>query len=575
MSIYFLAGQGWAAAAESRVLPLYTGEGFQLRHRRRLGPYELVLLDNPEHSVIITHETNQGDFIAAVGPFLFRGRSGPTALADYLESFRPSAEDFWEDTEGHFTLIVSKKGRTFVFCDGLGAHKLYGPDDLGFISNAFLASVAALPKRRLDGHGCYAYAWSGACYGGRTFIEQVGCQPANSIVELSNPPLVRQAASPILGRLAEPGGRFDDLVHDNLDILQSRIQNLAKTSGGNMRVSFSGGFDSRLLLATTLAAGVEPTMFVYGSQGDVDVRIAETVAQGEGLRLNHVDKDATPAPDPDAFPEMVASDAVVFDGWKTGGLIDNGSDQPDRRSRHIGGAVPLNGGLGEIYRNFYNLLNKTYSAEDVVTAFYMSFDPGWATAAFDATEYRATLARQMRAELATEAGELSPQQAHLLYPLFRGRYWTARDAETNQRFGWMSLPYLEHACIAAAASIPLKYRNLGRVQQAMIQASNARVAGYPNAYGFSFRGRPPLRYRVNAWRSLLRPLWLRRQSHRFKRRAAEFPPQLQPERLSRIIDMSFPYMRRYFHPERIATEGVYNRIVTLEYLAERFAVEDA
>ena len=570
MSVYLLATSRSATDCERDVVPLYTQAGFQVRARHDLGSYDLWLLDNPGVSALTTVTTSDGRFAAALGAFVYEGRTGEDALKRYLNDFPRKTDDLWASTRGHFTLILHQQGQTTVLCDGLGAHKVYHLPAYTLVSNAFLAALAGCASPSLDRHGVYAYAWNGACFGGRTFVKEVQSLPANAVLHVGDDPEPVQKPSPILAQV-EADDAPDDAVAHNLEALLNCTGDLAAAYAGDFAVSFSGGYDSRLLLAALIAHGRTPALFVYGQAEDTDVQVAESVAEAAGLSLDRIDKRAEP-PVGAAFARVVARDLVVFDGWKNEGLIDVGTDYPDRLARHKGGRIPFNGGLGEIYRNFYNLRNTDYTADRIVDCFYRQYRPAWATDAFDERAYIETLAAQMRAQLNTARERLSADQAQLLYALFRGRFWTAREAEINQRFGCMHFPFLEPACVAASARIPVAARHFGWAQREMIRRLDARLAMLPSSYGFAFSQRPTVRYRANVLASLARPARLRPALARARQRRESRPAHLDSDRLGEIIDPTFPHMTRFFRVDRIDDADTLNRVATLEYLATRFGL---
>ena len=163
-----------------------------------------------------------------------------------------------------------------------------------------------------------------------------------------------------------------------------------------------------------------------------------------------------------------------------------------------------------------------------------------------------------------------------MYPNFRGRFWTGRDAQINQRFGPMFFPYLEHAAISNTAKIPLSFKNLGYLQGRMISRINSRLASYPSDYGFALDGPRPFKYRLKTLLGTQRPAALRKLSFRMTHTAQE--PRtgaLAPEYLSRVIDLEFPIMRKLFNIEQVNSATQYGLIATIEYLGQRYGLEVA
>jgi asparagine synthase (glutamine-hydrolysing) len=574
VSTYYLAAPGTEARARDRLEPLMARHGYRVCRRIEIFGRSLVVFDNPERSVLSAASHPDGSWALALGPFGYAGQTGSAALAAYLSAFDPGG-DLWVGTRGQFTLLLRAQGRLHVICDGLGAVKVYHDPDHAFLSNSFLAVLASLERARLEPYGCYAYAWAGGCFAGTTFVREIGTLPAAARAEVGPGVSVVQHACPVLANLPPVARDGRELVEHATGALGRVIDGLRGHAAGPVRLSFSGGYDSRLLLAALRAAGVEPELFVYGADGERDVEVARAVARDLGLHLDRIEKDAVPPPAPDAFPHAAERALVAFDGWKNPGLFDHGADLDDRRRRHRGGGLPVNGSLGEIFRNFFALWRPCHPVDDVVSSFYHAYDPRWATDRFDPRAYHDELVRQMRRQLPDGQGpRVTQQHAHLLYPLFRGRFWTAREGEINQRVGPTAFPYLEPELIACAAATPPAWRRYGRLQAGLIQRLDPAAAAVPNGYGFRFDEPVPLRRRASEWASTLRPMWLRRQRYRQRARAApdRMPTVLDRDYLARIVDPSFPRTRALFHVDRITDAGVYNRIATLEYLAERFDI---
>jgi asparagine synthase (glutamine-hydrolysing) len=514
-----------------------------------------------------------GDFIIALGSLIHAGRPPPDCLPTLLDSFSPDTFD-WSDLLGTHVLLVRKAGTLYVATDGLGACKLYHNADRTLWSNSFLAMCELERPRRLDPQACYEYVFNGSVFGRRTLAQGISALPANSILAVGESIQVIQRPSPIIEEDTAPGSSLDAIADRHIGQLDRVFGPIAACHGDRLRLSFSGGFDSRLMLAMLLRHDVRPTLFVYGDGDDEDVRIARLICAAEGLELECIDK-FTPPPEPDAFPELVEQDLIAFDGWKVEqGLFDFGVDRLDRERRHVGGQVPLNGSLGEIYRNFFYMPDRPAGTGAVISTFYSRYDPHSLTDRFDEQGYRAAMAESMREAVGSNGDALRRDQVEALYPRFRGRFWTGRDAQVNQRFGTMFFPYLEPAAISNTARIPIRHKDLGRLQGRMIGRVNRRLGDYPSDYGFQLDGPRPLSYRVKSLISTQRPAALRKLSFRLQHRQPEpRPPGLTRPYLERVIDPEFPVMRGLFHHERVHSAQQYAMMAAIEYLARRFDMD--
>lgn len=581
MSFYLLQHERRDEGGRKALASLVGKAGFKAHDPVAIGPWRLMLFDNRGPSVVHGYSAADGSRrLHAIGLFLHRGLSGEAALASW-HAAQMRGCDPYEGTGGHFTLIEERNGQLRLFCDGLGAHKIYRSEDGHSFSNSFLAALLACPARRFDPFAVAQYVATGACHGPRTLLDDIRALPANARLVCEEESRIERIAAPIA-----TDGPYEDMTPEEavafcLAPLRAHFGALAQITGGRVRISFSGGYDSRLMLALLRETGITPELYVYGPERDIDVRIAQAVAAGEGLKLCHIDKGATPVPAPEAMPEILEQALICFDGWRSTGLFDDGSDAADRAGRHRDGFLPVNGGLGEIYRNFFNLFDRPYRARDIVNAFYRNYDPAWFGPAFDEAGYIAGTAQAMREQLGLAPASdsdipLGPREVQLLYPLFRGRFWTAREAEINQRFGAMSFPYLEHDVIDRAGRVPLRHKNFGRLQAAMIRTVSPRLAGYKSAYGFSFDRPPSLGYRLDCLKSMLRPVGLRHRLRSLRKAGGTVHDGvLDKGHLAAVIDPDLPVLRRWFRPEAIDSRDAYNRVVTLEYLAERFSIAAA
>ena len=107
----------------------------------------------------------------------------------------------------------------------------------------------------------------------------------------------------------------------------------------------------------------------------------------------------------------------------------------------------------------------------------------------------------------------------------------------------------------------------------MIRGVNPELAAFNSIYGFPFSAPPPLAYRLKTAESIHRPPWLRRLTYRLKREPSVRPQFLGDDHLGTVLDIDTPYMRHLFRLDRVGDPSVFNRIMTIEYLCQKFGAQ--
>ncbi len=513
-----------------------------------------------------------GGFIACAGALFYRGSFGREALPNLLADLRDGAvarESLW----GSFAVVATIDGRVTAFTDCTGTLHLYALRNDAAWSTSFLALAEAAPRLSIDGMGVYDYVFNGAPHGGRTVFDEIRLHDSTRIVDLDRP----GEAEPWTPESPTPPERRDfETVADWLTTLVSdRFKDIVEAFGDRIDTALSGGYDSRLVLGLLRRLGAQPRIHVYGRSSDPDVAVAHRIAEGERFALDHTDKSTFPLAEADAYPRIVAQNFRVFDGWQSDGLFDNGADLATRRKRSEGGALMLNGGGGEIFRNFFYLADRPFAARDLVRAFYCAFDPAVCTDRFDARAYVDAFASHILRTLGVNAARLARNDVERAYPFFRCRFWMGRNNSVNNRLGYAITPFADWRIASAATTLPLRYKNAGRLEGRMIALVDPRLAAYPSVYGHAFDCTPSWRHRFSEWSVRIRPPALRALSYRLKRRqAATRPRQLTKPYLARVIDVELPFMRRFFRVDAIKDIDQLNRICSLEYLFERTNPDD-
>ncbi len=509
------------------------------------------------------------EFAFATGTFFYRSRLGTSGLAAACTDWAAGRFNH-EALNGSFALAIGTGSRISLLLDRMGVYKAFSATDNAVVSSSFLAVAASSTSLSADAQGVYEYVFNGATFGETTPVREVRQLDRRVMFEFGCAITARPLVDPpVDGYDSQPLG---EQVDSMLGILYPWFRALGENFGDNIDSALSGGYDSRLMLALLRRMRLRPRLHVYGRPGDADVRLAQCIAAGEGIVLEHQDKSRRPLPDPRALAEVVRRNFLAFDGTPSDGIFDSGVDLESRQRRAAGGALMLNGGGGEIFRNFFHLPDCRYSVRQLLWTFYSQFDPRAATAAFRETDYYELLATALRHSIGAGKGPLARWQVERVYPYFRCGFWMGRNNSINNRLGYALTPFIEPAPAAAAAKVPLHFKNHGAFEAALIAAADPALARYPSTYGHDFASPPSWRHRLEDWATLVRPTWLRRYTFRYKTRPQPRPIQLSTFHLGQAVDPALPMMRKFFHQERVHANDQFARVCTLEYLFQRMRV---
>lgn len=537
--------------------------GFSVTERLEAGPHVLLLAPSMVASEPCL--VRDGDsFAASSGTLFYKGLYGEEALKPLLQLDGIPARD---DVSGCGAFLIFRNGTLTVFTDPLGTYKVYRDRDDRIWSDSFMTVAAVVEKPSINPQGIYEYVFQGATYGNETVLDQISLLDSNRIHRLNGSITSENWPGRIIPRIENRP--MADHVEAVAGLLKDRYKAITKAFGTRIDTALSGGYDSRLTLALLLDQGVTPHLHVYGRDTDPDVVVAKAVCAGEGLTISHEDKsriggDTTP----DAVAEATARQFHAFDGWPVDGVIGNGSDLATRQTRCKDGVLALNGGGGEIFRNFFYLPDCRYSVRHMLWTFYSQFEPRWCTEQFDERKYHNRLGRKV-AGLFHEPGErLTRAEAEYVYPAFRGRFWTGRNTAINTHMGPALTPFLDHAVVAQAVTIPLTHKNHGQFEGALIKAISPALAGYLSDYGHDFAGPVPARRKAKDWMTYLRPPALRRVSFRMKMRLKPpaLPPLFSKDYRAAYLPGGIEIMDRFFDIDAVREPGQMNRILTLEML---------
>ena len=515
----------------------------------------------------------EGDDLAAVaGTIAMDGQTGTPALRRLIAAMDTPAPP-WSRLAGHFTALVRRRGRTWLFGDRLAMHQLFCNTGGRVFSTSLLATAGALPRVSWSPQGVYEFAFNVTALGDDTVLDEVKLRAPDRLIELTPdgtrahpltlPPLPAPERQSLPDRIGQHRAALDTTLRATLGDAPA------------VHCPLSGGLDSRLLLAALRHTPASPRVYVYGPANSADVTIARAIGAAESFAVEWTDKQAASV-EPNAFPAIVERNFLANDGLPNfGNIFDNGHNLIARDARHADGLPAASGGGGEVYRDFFYLADRPLTAEAVARTFFARFVPTDTTALFDPTAFVRAIRDKMLAALdrAGDIGPLPRLAVDQLYPRIRCRALFGRELSLEGRLSPYLLPFLDTAVIDAAAALPQPLRRAGRFEAALLHAIDPALAAHPSAYGHHFAGPPGRRHRFDEWATRIRPTWLRERSYRWQRRRGPMGDEhgglLDAERLGRVIDLDYPAMRRFFDVPAIGDHAVLRRVACLEYFASR------
>lgn len=514
------------------------------------------------------------DLVAVAGTLTFDDLMGRPALEALLREVSLPAPD-WSRLGGQFVALVRRQGRCFLFTDHFGMFQLFHDREMSLFSTSLLAAVETLPRVSFDPQGVYELAFNAAPIGGDTIFNELKALGPDRSIELTP-----GGARPHALARTLPGSVARMPIGERLERHRSRLAAVVRRHvrhfGDHVHCPLSGGLDSRLVLAALRAEGCRPRTYVYGGPDDGDVRIARMIGQAQGFEVEWLDKEAARELGPDEFPERVERNFQEYDGLPNfGELFENGSNAAARDARHEGGALSASGGCGEIYRNFFYLPDRPFSARAVARTFFARYAAGDLTGEFDEGAFLRGIEDKILSSLGLpgERGRLPRAVVEQVYPLVRCRALFGREISLEGRYGAYLVPFLDRDVVAEALTLPLSLKNAGRFEAMLLEALDPALARLPSVYGHDFATPPTLRHRFDEWSTRARPVWLRQKSYELRRRlgpvADEHGGLLSPDYMGRVVDLDYPAMRRFFNIGRINDSGLMRRIANLEYFARK------
>ncbi len=512
-----------------------------------------------------------GDFVFVCGTLFYGGSVGKAAaLAFYRDYERPPGPR--DAAMGHYAVILRKGGKTEIILDTFGGFHVFCDAGMQIASSSFLAVASTLDLVTLSTQGAYEYVFNGVISGDATLFDEVVLAPVNGTIRV-RPRSLEILRHPVWIPTEVSTEPLEASTRRSMEILDGYFEAVASNFGDQVTSALSGGYDSRLIWALLRRHGVRPRLYVYGPSDDKEISVARAAAEGEGFPIEVIDKDKELVFAPDEFAAIAYQNFLADDGYGWAGIFHNGAEHRESANRVSGNAIALNGGGGEVWRNFFYLLDRSYSPREILWSFYSQFDPRTCTQAFDQEGYFRRLEAKLEGLIGDSYRSLPRPLVEWLYHNFRCRAWDGRVNSINNRFGHAALPFLERPLTEHASGIPIRWKNHGAYEAELIRRADRRLAAYPSSYGHDFGGPPPFSRRLADYGTYLRPTWLRRFSYRLKhrsRRNGDWPRYLRKLYVDTVLPDGLRATPALFRLDQAADPQQVARILSLEYVVRQF-----
>jgi hypothetical protein len=528
-------------------------------------------------------------FIVSTGTLIYNRKVGRGALEELYNDFSEDGK-FLSKVLGQFCVVISKGGKLYIFNDYTGVYHIYCNKSKSVVSSSFLALLKSLKERNVSTQELYEYVISGACFGGKTLINEIELIESKNIWQLS--PEVSAISRPPYVKRLDPGLSLDEIVQEFTTDLIDYFSILKENFGNSVCSGLSGGLHTRMLLGLMKRVGIKPEyLYVFGNENNTvgrdahAVQIAKSIAKREGLPLEHIDKDKFPRFAEDEHERLLEERYYLGDGLgHETGLFDNGADLDIRLRRTQKARLQLNGAGGEAFRNYWTLLNRSYDIRTFFTSRYDRMNYSVFTGYFDENAYFSALGEKVKISLGTDKDRIDRLQIELLQPEFENKYWMGNNNSINNILAYLLTPFGDTPFQYRGCDIPYKYKkHPSAFESALIISIDPELARYPtsqriNLYKNSLYLPTKIRYFVR----LNIPLWLRRYIRKHYYHAAgekvrlsgnkfDLPFYLTEQYLDRIFKSEDLYMSKYVHIGMINDTSVLSRVLTAELvITDRF-----
>lgn len=531
--------------------------------------FELFAKSNRENSFSVHQyqpDNPQSDFVAIVGTWFYDNHFGNEAIERLAQDYLISNESVTHKMKGHFCIISCIKGVYQFTLDIIGIYKVYYSNDNCLFSNSFHATLLALQSKTISKHEFYEYIFNKANFGNRTFIKEIFKLTGRNIYTFSHKKLSIKSFVPKSYSFASISPK--DRQIEFLEKFSKYFELIGSRYSKDIACPHTGGYDSRLMLCFLRKIGIQPRVFVSGSDNSIDVRISENIARSEGFTLHRLRPSAKLKSE--EYVNYVQKNLIGLDAY--GGMwgIFNVNDQlRDKQMNAVSNTLLLHGMGGEILRNFFNLPDKKIRLSNFSVGYYDRIFSEQITPLFSVSEYLSNIIQKIQLEFKIKESVFSRDNIELIYSFMNLQCWAGQNMTLNNYYADSLGPLTEWEFSSLASKIPIREKLHGRYEAALIYSADSALAQYESSYGYSFcPDAVPwktnfknllIQYTPNEIRPFLRKF-------RVSRNKKLRPYYDSPDYVGQFFDSKDLLVSEYVHLDKIMDPDVLSRAYTVEYL---------
>lgn len=577
MGGFFLVGKPSAVEIERTEqryhdsLAVFEKKGLSLNERLVTENHVIYLFHKKNLQVENVVQFADGQFIAATGTCLYKRKIGHAALTQLFNDFDING-DFLGEVLGHYCIIVYKNGELHVLNDYTGIYHVFSDTARDVISSSLLAVSKSLDQKKVSPQELYEYILTEAYHGDKTLIEGIDMVDCRSIWKLT--PEFRSEPKPMTFSGLQDHNSFDGMMHEISEAMTDYYAIIEENFGNQVCTALSAGFDSRCMLAYCRKVGIDPYVYVYGSKNSSDVTIAGHIAREMGFPIDIEDPDDFPVHDVDRYIELLEEQFFVYDGlgyeW---GVFGSGFDMATRSKRAGKTRLQLQGGGGEIFRNRWLFVDRSFDAISVLKSRWDNVSPQIVTDRFHKDEFFSCLLEKSKRVVDVRDGKLDRRQIEMLHPFFALNYWLGNNNRVNNQYTYAMTPYMNLKVVVQSFDIPIRYKNMGALHAALIKDADPELAKYPSQYGYNFFDfhKVPLKAKTTYAAKLHLPIAARTfiKRHFWKKRQFSrdtFPYYLKQPYLDEIFKSGEMLVAEYIDIDAIQNYQMFSRALSAELL---------